>query len=128
MKNLTIAFLALFVNASAMAATPAKLVDGKVKFPAAQLGSDFIWDQAQVDKILLSTPAAPIVPVVPSILEISLATSTLKFANYSDYEKCRDSQSALEDKLGDLLPSQAKNIPVQFIDNQSKNDPTAKGK
>lgn len=128
MKNL-IFILAIFtVTAVGAAPTPAKLVDGKVKYPVAKLGASYIWEPSEVAAILVSTPAAPIVVVTPSPLEVALSTSALTFENFSDFDKCRGAESKLGDKLDDLPPSQARKIPVQYLKDQSKNDSDSKGK
>ena len=66
-------------------ATPARWVDGQIKFPVAQIGAHIIWDQAERDAILASTPTAPVVAVLSTVQEQALSAG-FKFSNFSEYE------------------------------------------
>ena len=47
---------------------------------------------------------------VPTNFEVTLATSGLKFDNYTDYIQCRDDKDHLDEKMDDLNPSKQKKL------------------
>ena len=47
---------------------------------------------------------------VPTNFEVTLATSGIKFDNYTDYIQCRDDKDHLDEKMDDLNPSKQKKL------------------
>lgn len=46
----------------------------------------------------------------PTQFEVNLATSGIKFDNFTDYMRCKDEKEHLDEKLDDLKPSKTKKL------------------
>lgn len=57
----------------------------------------------------------------PTSFELNLATSGIKFENFTDFAKCRDEKDYLEDKIDDLKISYQKKIKFSLSYLKSEN-------
>ena len=96
----------------AYAETPSRLLDGKVQLAFGEVNGQVCWTQSEQEKAIAhyesmsSTVVFTAMSYVPDKFEVTLATSGIKFDNFTDYQRARDEKAYLEDKLDDLKPSQ----------------------
>ena len=109
MKKCLFLIQILFFN-RAFAVTPSKLVDGKVVFAVGSVSGDYVWTTADFNAIAQSSAPGNLTAITPTILEVSISTGGLKFSNYSDFVKCVESNSYLDEKVLDLKPSELKAV------------------
>lgn len=96
-------YLLAFGSSLAMAATPARLIDGQVQFALAQVGDTILWTQAERNSVVASTFSASLVLLTATAQEQAIA-QTGKFGNFSEFVAKRDQQNAgLVDLLNDTL-------------------------
>ena len=108
MKKLAL-LLTLFACGIAYA-VPSRLIDGKPQPAVAEVNGTICWTleekAAAVSYVQASgTETLTTQDYAKDSFEVSVATSGLKFENYSDFKRAVASKPALEDKLDDMPPS-----------------------
>ena len=103
--------LILMLIPSVALATEARLTNGKPEFAAGTVNGVTVWSTPERDALVAKldvfsgTSPVSVVNFTPSNFEVSVATSGIEFAGYTDFKKCLDDREYLRDKLEDLKPS-----------------------
>ena len=89
-----------------------RLVDGKIQFAVAQINGKIYWTTQERDDFLSayasngSSYTLNTVNFTPTNFEITVSTSGIAFANYSDAASCITDKDYLTDRLDDLRASE----------------------
>ena len=103
--------LITLIMASIAQASESRVRDNKVEFAKSIVNGVICWtDSEKVDIVALFNQFSTTSPVnvqdlTPSNFEISLSTSGVQFTGYTDFLKCVNEKSYLQDRLDDISPS-----------------------
>ena len=118
--------LTLFI-ASILHAVESRLVGDKIEFANSKVNGVVCWTPAERDKLVMdllifdSTSPLTVDLITPSNFEVSIATSGIRWLNYSDFVSARDDKNHLDDKLDDMPASKAKRNKVTLDYLRSEN-------
>ena len=114
-----------FLSQNSFAGIPARLVDGKVQFAAAEVNGMICWTLKQRDDavagVSATTGTLSVIDYIPTNFEVTLTTSGFKFKNYSDFQLARDDKDYLQDKVDDMPPSDLRKNKLQIDYIKSEN-------
>lgn|SRR3990167_4676223 len=92
-----------------------RLTDGIIQFAIATVNGVSVFSNQEKQNVIDGIEAYGKVAVIqavtaPSNFEVSVATSGIKFDNYTDYRRCVDEKEYLQDKIDDLKQSEIRKM------------------
>lgn len=89
----------------AFAITPSQLTDGVIEFAIWTVGGKPAFNASEKDALVEANPQATVAVVTKTAFEIMIASSGIKFVNYSDFKKAVEDKDHLDDKIADTKAS-----------------------
>ncbi len=115
MKKYILFTLVCFCSLS-YAATPSRLIYGKVQFAVSDVNGYLCWTPEERQKAIDhyesmgATVTYTVMDFAQTAFEVALASAGIKFENYSDYKNCLENKAYLEDRLDDLRESEKRKL------------------